>query len=134
MGACDARTQGAPIAALSGQPRTPQRACPARSGGPCSFSWSLSGGDRADRGLVDRVAGEAVELVGEHVARPRRVARRERRGVAVEVDALELLALVDLERDVLAAQPRAKPTGQEIALRLRPVHADRGEVGDLGPE
>src|SRR5438067_4366230 len=41
MGACDGRTQGASIAALSGRPRTPQRACPARSGDPCSFRWSL---------------------------------------------------------------------------------------------
>src|SRR5258707_8762532 len=41
MGACDGRTQGASIAALSRRPRTPQRACPARSGSPCSFCWSF---------------------------------------------------------------------------------------------
>src|SRR5258705_6964549 len=43
MGACAGRTQGASIAALSGRPRTPQRACPARSGSPCSFCWSFLG-------------------------------------------------------------------------------------------
>src|SRR6185436_10009855 len=41
MGAFDARTQGAPIVVLSGRPRTPQRTCTARSGGPRSFGWSL---------------------------------------------------------------------------------------------
>ena len=33
MGACDARTQGAPIVVLLGRSRTKQRACPARSDG-----------------------------------------------------------------------------------------------------
>src|SRR5439155_22629513 len=51
MGACDGRTQGASLAALAGRPRTRQRACPARSGGPCSFCWSfLAGRDPLGRG------------------------------------------------------------------------------------
>src|SRR6185437_4536181 len=49
MGACDGRTQGASIAALSRRPRTPQRACPARPGGPCSFCWSFLGERGAER-------------------------------------------------------------------------------------
>src|SRR6266702_7638519 len=52
MGACDGRTQGAPLAALAGRLRTPQRACPARSGGPCSFCWSFLEPETLERGFV----------------------------------------------------------------------------------
>src|SRR5205823_6943999 len=89
---------------------------------------------REDRGLVHRVAREAIELVGEDIACERRIARRERRGLAVEVDALEVLGLDDLERDVVTLEAGAQPAEQQVRLRGRAVDADRADAGDAGPE
>src|SRR4051794_11778796 len=84
MGAYDARTQGVPIAALSGRLRTRQRACPARSGGPCSFCW--------------RFLEERNDLAGVHD--PVRVeelldAAEERQQVAVLLLEIAQLAVAD---------------------------------------
>src|SRR5205809_4506450 len=65
------------------------------------------------RGLVDRVAGKLVELVREQVSRKRRIARRERRRPAVELDADQLVRGLVLERD-RPTQPRAKPAGEQL--------------------
>src|SRR5690349_3281422 len=69
-------------------------------------------GDGGDRRLVDAVAREPVELVREDVARLRRVAGRERRSFAVEVDPFEPLGLHVFHLDVLAAEPRAQPAAE----------------------
>src|SRR6476619_7640993 len=75
---------------------------------------SQTEGSRSDAGggqrclLVDPVAREVVELVGEHVAGVRRGSRRELGSLPVEVDALESFALVDHELEVVA-EARAQP-------------------------
>ncbi len=94
--------------------------------------YSLHG--RENRGLVDRVARELVELVGEDVARNGRIAGRERRRLAVEIDSLEPRRLDVLELDVVAAEPRAEPADEKQRLRVRAGDADRRDVRDVGPE
>jgi hypothetical protein len=76
-----------------------------------------------DRRFVNRVTPEAVELVGEDVARGRRVARRERRRLAVEVDAQEPVRVDVLELD-LPPQPGAQPAREQVRLRLGADDAD----------
>ena len=86
------------------------------------------------RGLVHRVAREAVELVGEHVARLRRVAGWIRNRLAVERDAFEPLRVDVLEHDIRPVEARAQPAGEQVRLRRRTVHAKRSDVRDVRPE
>ena len=69
---------------------------------------------RADRFLVDAVAGEAIELVAEEVGGIGRIARRERRRLAIDLDADQPVGRLVLELD-LAIEPRAQPAGQQVA-------------------
>src|SRR6266702_3746902 len=94
MGACDGRTQGAPLAALAGRLRTPQRACPARSGGPCSFCWSFL------ETLLEAAAPRPPGI--DAVARDRLVAR-----IRVETERL-WLEPARFEHDPGAAEPQRR--------------------------
>src|SRR3954468_11974563 len=87
----------------------------------------------ADGGLVDRVARKLVELVGEQVRRNRWVARRERRGLTVELDADEPVRRLVLKLD-RAVEPRAQPACEQMGLCERAGDLDRADAGDLGPE
>src|SRR6266702_7954369 len=95
MGACDGRTQGAPIAALSGRLRTPQRACPARSGGPCSFRWSFYDAVRAlELGAVVVRQEPLRDLFHRHREVVLRAGLHKRRRIVVEGALTELMVVV----------------------------------------
>src|SRR4051794_33192 len=85
------------------------------------------------RGLVDRVAGELVELVGEQIGWNRRIARWEGGRLAVELDADELGRRLVLEAD-RPFQARAKPAREQLRLRLRAGDLDPLDLADVRPE
>src|ERR671936_571835 len=82
--------------------------------------------------LVDAVAGEALELVREQICARRRVTRRKRRWLAVDVDTDEAARWLVLDVD-RPAEPRPKPSGKQVRLRRGPLHPDLLHLGDLGP-
>ena len=89
-------------------------------------------GSSLHRRLVDAVAREPVELRRQDVARVRRAARRERRGLAVEVDALEASGAPRSPprrrgRGASAASPRADAPAR--ACRARASTARRAISG-----
>src|SRR5262245_33877120 len=105
-------------------PRTPRCARMARPRDTVAHSGSTSVGDCEHGGFVDAVAREAVELLGEDLARLRRVSRRERRRLAVEVDPLEALRVDLVDADVVAVEPGTEPAAEEERLRVRSAHLD----------
>src|SRR5438094_6118932 len=78
---------------------------------------------RPNRALVDRIPVEPVELVGEQIRGSRRVARWERRRVAVELDAHEPLGRLVLDLD-LPLEPGAQPPPEQVRLSQRPRDPD----------
>src|SRR5437899_8937411 len=86
-----------------------------------------------DRGLVDGVAIQLVELVRKQIRRERWIAGREGRRLAVEVDADELVGRLVLEAD-RPPQTRAKPAGEQVCLRLGAGDLDLLHGRDLWPE
>jgi hypothetical protein len=86
---------------------------PSGSGGECSTRPGRFLADGSgDRRLVNRVAGIAVELLREHVAGLRRIARRERRGATVDLDGSQTLRRLVLDLAVVAGEARAQPAGE----------------------
>ena len=80
----------------------------------CSTSASC-----ADRGLVDPVAAEQVELGREQVARVRRPAARRSDRLAVDRDAPRAASRRGATSCTCLAQPRAQPAGEQQRVRLR---------------
>src|SRR5205823_4529608 len=92
-----------------------------------------SGESRAHRILVDPVALEAVELLGEEIRRGRRISRGKRRRLAVELDCDEVIRLLVLELHRMP-EPGAEPARKQGCLGSRASDADPLHLCDARPQ
>ena len=82
--------------------------------------------DRGEhRGLVDPVAGEAVELRREDVARVRRAAPAGTAAGSPSRSMPTSFSCSSISSSTGVPEPRAQPACEQIRLRTRPVHANR---------
>ena len=98
---------------------------------PSAATWGSRGPDCV---LVDRIAPVLLQLVREEVARRRRLAGRERRRLAVDLDLDEPVGRHDLELDLRPSETRTEPAGEQVRLRGRGGDSDAADVGDPGPQ
>src|SRR5215204_7705765 len=118
------------------RPRASARGWPSGRGGPDRRVERASGrvSSRGENcGLVHGIAAELVELGREELARIGRFATRRADRVPIERNRAQLVRLVYVECDV-AAEPRAKPAGEQQRIRLGACDGDLLHVRDSGPE